>query len=81
MFVGIGEAGALAASLSKRSYPKLVNSKIITFQATRGGEKWAATFSPTETPRAMKAVLLACPISSDSEGIPSPFDPKAQPLE
>jgi hypothetical protein len=77
MFVGIGEAGALGASLSSQTYSKLVNSKTIAFQATRGGEKWAATFSPAQTPRAMKAVLLACPISSGGEGIPSPFDPKA----
>jgi hypothetical protein len=80
MFVGIGEAGALAAALSSQTYSKLVNSKTIAFQATRGGDKWAATFSPTQTPRAMKAVLLACPISSGGGSIPSPFDPKAQPL-
>jgi hypothetical protein len=81
MFVGIGEAGALATSLSNRIYSELANSKIITFQATGGNEKWAATFSPTETPRAMKAVLVACPVSSGGEGIPSPFDPKAQPVQ
>jgi hypothetical protein len=81
MFVGIGEAGALGASLSRQTYSKLVNSKVITFQATRGDEKWAATFSPTETPRAMAAVLLACPISSGSEDIPTPFDPRVKKLQ
>jgi hypothetical protein len=62
MFVGIGEAGALGSSLSSQTYSKLVNSKTIAFQATRGSEKWAATFSPAQTPRAMKAVLIACPL-------------------
>ncbi len=77
-FVGIGEAGAVGAALSKQTYSKLVTSKTIAFQATRGNEKWAATFSPAQTPQAMKVVLRACPVSSGGEDIPSPYDPKAQ---
>jgi hypothetical protein len=78
MFAGIGEAGALGASLSSQTYSKLVTSKTIAFQATRGEEQWAAIFSPAQTARAMKAVLRACPISSGGEAVPSSFDPKAQ---
>jgi hypothetical protein len=78
MFVALGEAGALSAALSSQTYSKLVTSKTIAFQATRGDEKWAATFSPAQTAKAMKAVLRACPISSGGEAIPSPFEPKAQ---
>jgi hypothetical protein len=58
-FKGVGEAGAVAAPLSRQTYSKLVVSKTIAFRAKYGNEIWSATFSPSQTSQAMEALLRA----------------------